>query len=163
MSNSETIILAGGCFWGTEKLFSELPGITDTDVGYIGGSEETANYEDVKTGQTGHAEAVRIEFDTSVTDLDSVLEFFFKIHDPTTLNRQGNDRGSQYRSTIFAASEEQAEKARLRIEKENAGERWKGNVVTSIEIGKVFYPAEDYHQDYLKKNPGGYNCHFIRD
>ncbi len=163
MSETSSIVLAGGCFWGVEHLFADLPGVVNTSVGYIGGSEETATYEHVKTGTSGHAEAVNIVYDPAQTSLESILDFFFKIHDPTTLNQQGNDRGTQYRSAIFTSSPEQEACAAAAIEKEKKGTRWGSKIVTTIERGKVYYPAEEYHQDYLKKNPGGYNCHFIRD
>lgn len=157
------IILAGGCFWGMEDLFRKLNGVLDTDVGYIGGDLKNPTYENVKTGSTEHAEAVRVYYDSQVSSLDAILDFFFKIHDPTTLNRQGNDVGRQYRSSVFIRSEEQRESVLNAIKRVEASGRFKGPVVTGIEKEKTFYKAEDYHQDYLKKNPNGYTCHFIRD
>lgn len=159
---TETATLAGGCFWGMEDLLRAQPGVTDIDVGYTGGQTENAVYESVKTGATGHAEAVQITFDPTKTSFENILLFFFKIHDPTTENRQGNDVGSQYRSAIFYHDEKQkeiAEKIKDRVEKSGA---WKKPVVTQIVPFTKWWRAEAFHQDYLQKNPGGYTCHFIR-
>ena len=160
----ETAVLAGGCFWGMEDLLRKIPGVLETDVGYAGGETASPNYEQVKTGRTGHAESVRIVFDPSKLSYADLLEkWFFKMHDPTTLNRQGNDIGSQYRSAIFVTSEAQrktAEEVKARVEKSG---KWKGKVVTQIVEAGPFTPAEGYHQDYLVKNPGGYTCHWMRD
>jgi methionine-S-sulfoxide reductase len=156
-------ILAGGCFWGMEDLFSKLEGVTETRVGYAGGEFKNPTYNDVKKGKTGHAEALEVKFDESKTNYEKILKFFFKIHDPTTLNQQGNDLGTQYRSAIFYTSEAQkktAERVLLEIQKSGV---WKKPIVTEIKPSTEFYLAEDYHQDYLKKNPGGYTCHYIRD
>ncbi len=161
MSNN-TIILAGGCFWGVEKLFLEHPGVVNTVVGYTGGELIEPSYGDVCTGETGHAEAVLIEYDESV-ELSELLDFFFRIHDPTTVNRQGNDVGTHYRSTIFYETQDQKEEAQRAIERANLSDRWKGSVVTTLEQRKEFYPAEEAHQKYLIKHPMGYSCHFIRD
>jgi peptide methionine sulfoxide reductase msrA/msrB len=159
----KTAILAGGCFWGMEELIRAEPGVLDTEVGYTGGSVPGATYEQVKKGQTGHAEAIRVEFDPSMTSYEAILRFFFKIHDPTTANRQGNDIGSQYRSAIFYLDEAQRETAeRVKAEIDRSG-KWPRPVVTEITRAGEFHSAEGYHQDYLKKNPGGYTCHFIRD
>ncbi len=160
--NTQLATLAGGCFWGMEELIRKLPGVLSTQVGYTGGDLKGPRYEDVKKGNTGHAEAIQIEFDPTKTSFEALLLFFFKAHDPTTLNRQGNDRGTQYRSAIFFHSEEQrevAEKVKARVQKSG---KWKGEVVTEITEAQPFYPAEDYHQKYLVKNPGGYTCHFYR-
>jgi peptide methionine sulfoxide reductase msrA/msrB len=159
-SGLEKATLAGGCFWGVEELFRQLEGVTSTTVGYTGGSTENPRYEDVRSGTTGHAEAIEIEFDPRKLSYEEVLRYFFKLHDPTTPNRQGNDRGTQYRSAIFFHSEEQ----RLTAErmKSQASGPWKGTVVTEIVPASSFYPAEDFHQDYLQKNPGGYTCHYLR-
>lgn len=160
---TEIALLAGGCFWGVEELFRKEPGVVKTEVGYTGGKIENATYELVKTGATGHAESIRIEFDPSKTSYENILLFFFKMHDPTTSNRQGNDVGTQYRSAIFYLSPEQkstAEKVKLRVDQSGA---WKNPVVTEIIPAGKFWPAESYHQDYLQKNPGGYTCHFVRD
>jgi peptide methionine sulfoxide reductase msrA/msrB len=160
---TEYIVLAGGCFWGMEDLIKKEPGVIDTVVGYTGGNIPNANYEVVKTGTSGHAESVKIIYDPSVTNLSKILHFFFKIHDPTTKNRQGNDVGTQYRSTIFAKNDEQREVAKKVIQEVEALGRFKDPIVTTIEKESEFYLAEDYHQDYLTKNPGGYTCHFVRD
>jgi methionine-S-sulfoxide reductase len=157
----EKAVVAGGCFWGVEELFRHKKGVIDTQVGYAGGAIENPIYELVKTGNTGFAEAVEISFDPQIVSYDEIIDFFFKLHDPTTLNRQGNDIGTQYRSAIFPVNNLQEEKARLAIERANL--KWKKKVTTTIEIDKEFYKAEDYHQDYLQKNPNGYTCHFLRD
>jgi len=160
---TDYVVLAGGCFWGMEDLIKKEEGVIDTVVGYAGGNIPDANYEVVKTGTSGHAESVKITFDPTKTDLSKILHFFFKIHDPTTVNKQGNDVGTQYRSTIFTRNEEQKEVARKVIQEVEAMKRFKNPVVTTLEKESEFYLAEDYHQDYLTKNPGGYTCHFIRD
>ena len=157
------IVVAGGCFWGVEELIRKVDGIVDTEVGYTGGTTDNPVYEKIKTGTTGHAESVRITYDDSKISLTGVLELFFKLHDPTTLNRQGNDVGTQYRSTIFVSNPEEREVAEKTKAAEDASGRWKRPVVTTIEDLKTFYPAETYHQDYLQKNPGGYNCHYWRE
>jgi peptide methionine sulfoxide reductase msrA/msrB len=158
----ETAILAGGCFWGVEHLIREMDGVLATDVGYTGGSTKDPGYRDITSGATGHAEAVRIEFDPRVISYEEILRFFFRMHDPTTLNRQGNDVGTQYRSAIFAANDEQRATAELVIREVDDSGFWSKPVVTTIEPLGDFTLAEDYHQDYLVKNPGGYNCHYIR-
>ena len=160
---TDYIILAGGCFWGVEQLFVELPGVLDTEVGYTGGELANPKYEEVKTGKTGHAESIRVEYDPSVISLSDILHFFFKIHDPTTVDRQGNDIGSQYRSAIFVRDDSQREIARTVIDEVNKLGRWAAPIATRIEAEKEFFDAEEYHQDYLKKNPGGYTCHFVRE
>jgi peptide methionine sulfoxide reductase msrA/msrB len=154
--------LSGGCFWGVEELFRQLPGVLDTTVGYTGGDVPNATYELVKTGRTGHAESIEIVYDPSRISYEELLEFFFKMHDPTTANRQGNDVGSQYRSAIYFHDEAQrlaAEKVKAKVEASGA---WKRPIVTEIVPAKEFWSAEGYHQDYLQKNPGGYTCHYIR-
>ena len=161
--NKETAVLAGGCFWGVEELIRALPGVLSTEVGYTGGTLENPTYPQVKKGNTGHAEAIQIEFDPSQITYGDILRFFFKMHDPTTTNRQGNDIGTQYRSAIFFMSEEQKRVAEeVKSEVDRSG-RWKKPVVTEVVPAVPFYSAEDYHQDYLRKNPGGYTCHYIRD
>lgn len=160
---TEMATLAGGCFWGVEDLLRKEKGVLETAVGYTGGTSSGPTYEQVKTGRTGHAEAVQIIFDPQLISYEQLLLFFFKLHDPTTTNRQGNDVGTQYRSAIFTHSPEQktvAEKVKARVE---ASGKWKRPVVTEIVDATPFYPAESYHQDYLKKNPGGYTCHYLRD
>jgi len=159
----EIALLAGGCFWGVEEILRNLAGVTDTEVGYTGGETTDPTYEDIKTGTTGHAESVRIEFDPAVITYQAILETFFRLHDPTTLNRQGNDRGTQYRSAIFVLSDEQrtiAETVKARV---GASGKWNDPVVTEIVAAGTFYDAEEYHQDYLQRNPYGYNCHYLRD
>lgn len=161
--NKEIAILAGGCFWGVEELFRQLKGVQATQVGYTGGVLPNPTYNDVKKGTTGHAEAIQITFNPNEVSYEDILKYFFRLHDPTTLNQQGNDRGTQYRSAIFYMSDKQKDTAeRVKIEVENS-KKWKNPVVTEIVKASVFYSAEDYHQDYLQKNPGGYTCHFLRD
>ena len=159
---NQSIVLAGGCFWGVEELIRKVPAILNTEVGYAGGTTENPTYETIKTGATGHAESVKIDFDADKVSLNQVLELFFQLHDPTTLNRQGNDVGTQYRSTIFVTNEEERKAAESAISEENKSGRWKRPVSTTVENLKRFYSAESYHQDYLQKNPGGYNCHYWR-
>jgi peptide-methionine (S)-S-oxide reductase len=162
LESTEVAILAGGCFWGVEELFRAQLGVLDTEVGYTGGSLPRPTYEDVKKGTTGHAEAIRVVFDPKITSFENILGYFFKIHDPTTLNKQGNDVGSQYRSAIFYSSPSQKTIAEKLIEKINSKKVWGRPIVTQIEKAGTFYPAEGYHQDYLQKNPNGYTCHFER-
>ena len=154
--------LAGGCFWGMEDLIRKLPGVTNTEVGYTGGDFENPRYEDMKTGKTGHAESIQITFDASKLSFSALLDFFFRMHDPTTVNRQGNDTGTQYRSAIFYHNDEQKAVAQKVIATIDASGRWPKKIVTEIVALKKFYSAEAYHQDYLQKNPGGYTCHYIR-
>ena len=160
---TEEAILAGGCFWGVEDLIRNIPGVIKTRVGYSGGATEAPTYETVKKGMTGHAEAVKIIFDPTQVSFSALLDFFFKMHDPTTSNRQGNDRGTQYRSAIFYSSEEQKLVAEQKIKEWNATQRWKAPIVTEVTKASSFFDAEDYHQDYLVKNPGGYTCHYWRE
>jgi peptide methionine sulfoxide reductase msrA/msrB len=159
----ETAILAGGCFWGMESILRKIPGVLDTEVGYSGGTTQNPSYEDVSTGTTGHAEAVRVVFDPSVLSYEALLGYFFRMHDPTTRNRQENDVGTQYRSAIFFASEEQRKVAEAVKQKVDHSGKWKSPVVTQIAAAGTFYPAEGYHQDYLIKHPDGYSCHVLRD
>lgn len=159
----EVATLAGGCFWGVEELIRKLPGVTKTTVGYTGGAVSEPTYELVKRGDTGHAEAIRIEFDPAQLSYEALLEYFFRLHDPTTANQQGNDIGSQYRSAIFFHSEAQratAEQVKTRV---NQSGKWSRPVVTEVVAAVEFWDAEGYHQDYLQKNPYGYNCHYLRD
>ncbi len=162
MPNREIAILAGGCFWGMEDLIRKLPGVLETHVGYTGGDLDSPQYKQVKSGGTGHAEAIRIAFDPSKTSYRNLLEFFFQIHDPTTVDRQGNDIGSQYRSAIFYLNDAQRAEAQKIIEEIDASRRWPGKVVTAVEPAGKWWDAEEYHQDYLEKYPEGYTCHFIR-
>jgi methionine-S-sulfoxide reductase len=160
----EVAVLAGGCFWGVEEILREVPGVLDTEAGYTGGRVENPKYEDTHDGKSGHAEAVRVTFDPSVLSFEELLErWFFRLHDPTTLNRQGNDTGTQYRSAIFPQTEEQRATAERVIAHVGASGRWKRPVTTSIEPAAAWYSAEEYHQDYLRKHPGGYTCHYLRD
>jgi peptide methionine sulfoxide reductase msrA/msrB len=159
----ETAILAGGCFWGMEEIIRHIPGVTGTIVGYTGGNVPNPTYEMVKTERTGHAEAVKVTFDPDVLSYEDLLGFFFRMHDPTTLNRQGNDIGTSYRSAIFYTSEEQRRTAEVVKARVDASGKWKRPVVTEITAAGEFWPAEDYHQDYLQKHPDGYTCHYLRD
>ena len=158
----ESIVLGGGCFWGLEKLFGEFEGVVETSVGYAGGEESEAMYSVVKTGKTPHVEAVQVSFDPEKTSLTKVLEYFFRIHDPTTLDRQGNDIGTQYRSVIFYKNEQQKKISEEVISKVRSEGFWQGEIVTSLEPFATYFLAEDYHQKYLEKNPAGYTCHFYR-
>lgn len=156
MPNTQNATFAAGCFWGVEKVFSALPGVVSTRVGYTGGRTEEPTYEQVCTGRTGHAEAIEIVFDPGRISYDKLVETFFRHHDPTTVDRQGPDVGSQYRSAIFYHDEAQkksAIKARDLLEKAKI---FKSSIVTEISPASAFWPAEEYHQKYLKKNPRGY-------
>jgi len=157
---TDTATLAGGCFWGVEELVRKLPGVTDTTVGYAGGTLDKPRYEDVKTGRTGHAESLQIEFDPSKISYDDILDFFFRLHDPTTANRQGNDIGTQYRSAIFYHDDAQRDAAQRAIQR--AQPKWPRPIVTEVVPFTNFYEAEDYHQDYLQRYPNGYTCHYLR-
>ena len=157
---TETATLAGGCFWGVEELIRKLPGVIDTTVGYAGGTLANPRYEDVKTGRTGPAETVEIVFDPSKIAYDDILDFFFRLHDPTTPNRQGNDVGTQYRSAIFVHDEKQREAAKKAIAR--AQEKWPRPITTEIVDHTQFWAAEGYHQDYLQRKPNGYTCHYLR-
>lgn len=151
--------LAGGCFWGMQDLLRRQPGVITTEVGYTGGEVANATYQN----HAGHAEAVRIEFDPAKTSYEALLRFFFRMHDPTTLNRQGNDIGSSYRSAIFYHDAEQKRVAERVKAEVNASGKWPRPVVTEITPAGPWWKAEEYHQDYLVKNPGGYTCHWVRD
>jgi len=158
----EVAVLAGGCFWGMEEILRKIPGVIDTEVGYTGGKTQAPTYEQVKTAQTDHAEAIRVAFDPKVLSFAKLLESFFAMHDPTTVNRQGNDIGTQYRSCIFFQNEEQKKIATRVISEVDKSGKWKGKIVTRLEPAGPFTSAEAYHQDYLQKNPGGYTCHYLR-
>jgi methionine-S-sulfoxide reductase len=160
----EVAVLAGGCFWGMEDILRKIPGVLETEVGYTGGWVEKPRYEDTHGSRSGHAEAVRVVFDPRVLSYEDLLErWFFRMHDPTTLNRQGNDRGTQYRSAIFYQDEAQRAAAeRVKARAQGSG-RWKAPIVTEIARATRWWPAEEYHQDYLVKNPGGYTCHYLRE
>jgi len=156
--STEKAILAGGCFWGVEELIRALPGVESTTVGYTGGDVPNATYRNHGT----HAEGIEIVFDPEKLSYRKLLEFFFQIHDPTTRNRQGNDRGTSYRSAIFYLDEGQKEVALDLIKELNAAGIFKNPVVTEVVPAGPFWVAEDYHQDYLQKYPEGYTCHYIR-
>jgi peptide methionine sulfoxide reductase msrA/msrB len=159
-ASQEVATLAGGCFWGMEELFRSKPGVLSTRVGYTGGTTANPVYEDVHTGRTGHAEALEVTFDPTKLSFEDLLKFFYTLHDPTTSDRQGNDIGSQYRSAIFYHGEAQrqtAEKVKVL-----AAAKWGKPVTTQIAPASTFYLAEEYHQDYLQKHPGGYTCHYVR-
>ena len=157
-ATTETAILAGGCFWGMQDLVRKLPGVLSTRVGYSGGDVPNATYRNHGT----HAEAIEIVFDPSATSYRALLEFFFQIHDPTTVDRQGNDRGSSYRSAIYYASDEQHRIAVDTIADVEASGLWPGKVVTELAPAGPFWEAEPEHQDYLQRYPTGYTCHFVR-
>ncbi|MDX2166707.1 MAG: bifunctional methionine sulfoxide reductase B/A protein [Deltaproteobacteria bacterium] len=162
-AHQEVATLAGGCFWGMEEILRKLPGVTSTRVGYTGGTTSGPLYEDVHDGATGHAEAVEVVFDPTQLSYEQLLGYFFRMHDPTTLNRQGNDRGTSYRSAIFYHSEAQrqtAEQVKQRVDKSG---KWRNPVVTEIVAAGPFWPAEAEHQKYLQRNPGGYTCHYLRE
>jgi len=162
-SPSEIATFAAGCFWGVQEIIRQISGVVETTVGYTGGDLPGPVYEKVKKGNTGHAEAIQIAFDPSKISYEDLLGYFFRLHDPTTKNRQGNDIGTQYRSAIFYHDDAQRQTA-LKIKEEiHRSGKWPTPVVTEIVPAKPFYPAEEYHQDYLQKNPGGYTCHYLRD
>jgi peptide methionine sulfoxide reductase msrA/msrB len=163
-AGTETVYLAGGCFWGMEDLLRKIPGVLDTEAGYTGGWLKNPTYDDTHDSKSGHAEAVKVVYDPKKLSFEELLEkWFFKMHDPTTLNRQGNDTGTQYRSAIFFMTDAQKKTAELVKERVNKSGKWKNPVVTEIAAASTWYKAEDYHQDYLVKNPRGYTCHFMRD
>jgi peptide-methionine (S)-S-oxide reductase len=157
-NETETAVLAGGCFWGMQDLIRKRPGIIQTRVGYTGGSVENATYRH----HEGHAEAIEIVFDPSIVSYRDILAFFFQIHDPTTVDRQGNDRGSSYRSAISYLNDEQHQVALDVIADVNASGLWPGAVVTEVSPAGAFWEAEPEHQDYLERYPNGYTCHFAR-
>lgn len=158
----EHAIFAGGCFWGVEEIFRNIPGVNETYVGYIGGTTENPTYREVCTGRTGHAEAIEIHFDPSRVSFEKLVHVFFRMHDPTTPNRQHNDIGPQYRSAIFFDSPEQEATAKKVIAELDAKKEFPKPIVTQVLDAPIFYSAEEEHQDYLQKNPGGYNCHVLR-
>ena len=162
MAGREKATLAGGCFWGVEELFRQLPGVTGTTVGYTGGTVDNATYDVVKTGRTGHAESIQIEFDPGRISYEQILDYFFRLHDPTTANRQGNDIGDQYRSAIFYHDDAQKQAAERVKQRVGASGKWPRPIVTAIVAASKFHSAEDYHQDYLQKHPNGYTCHYMR-
>jgi len=157
-TNLETAIFGGGCFWCIEAVYDSLAGTKSVESGYAGGHVENPTYRQVCSGDTGHAEVVRITFDPSVISFRDLLDVFFTVHDPTTLNRQGNDVGTQYRSAIFYTSEEQRKQAELAIKQLNASRTFANPVVTTLEPGDKFFVAEDYHQEYFANNPSQPYC-----
>jgi methionine-S-sulfoxide reductase len=158
----QTAYLAGGCFWGMEELAREIPGVLATEVGYTGGDTPNAVYEQVRTGRTGHAESLKVVFDPQLLSYRHLLFEFFRMHDPTTTNQQGNDKGTQYRSAIFYVDEEQRQTAEDVIRTVDTSGEWWAKVVTEVVPFREFYRAEEYHQKYLIKHPHGYTCHYIR-
>jgi peptide methionine sulfoxide reductase msrA/msrB len=155
---TETVELAGGCFWGMQHLLRRIPGVLQTEAGYTGGTVANATYEN----HEGHAEAVRVVFDPRKLTFEQLLRWYFRMHDPTTKDRQGNDRGSSYRSAIFFHSDAQKKAAQAFIERLNKKGKWGAPIVTQVAAAGPFWKAEDYHQDYLEKKPDGYTCHFLR-
>lgn len=158
MSNIKKAYIAGGCFWGMEDLFRVRPGIIDTEVGYMGGENENPTYKN----HPGHAEAIELTYDTDITSFREILDYFFRIHNPTTADRQGNDIGSSYRSAIFFQDEEEKEIAKEVIQIVDLSRKWGGQIVTTTEPYSTFWAAEPEHQDYLLRKPDGYTCHFER-
>ena len=156
--NSKKAYIAGGCFWGMEDLFRTRKGILDTEVGYQGGKNDNPTYRN----HPGHAEGIELTYDADLTSFREILDYFFRIHNPTTVDQQGNDIGSSYRSTIFIQNEEEQKVAEEVIAIVNDSGRWEGNAVTTLEPFSTFWPAEPNHQDYLVKQPNGYTCHFER-
>lgn len=158
MENTKKAYIAGGCFWGMEDLFRNRKGVLNTEVGYQGGENENPTYRN----HPGHAEGIEITYDSNETSFKEILDYFFRIHNPTTIDQQGNDRGSSYRSAIFIQNEEEQKIAHEVIDLVNKSGKWEGNVVTTLEPFSPFWPAEPEHQDYLVKFPNGYTCHFER-
>lgn len=156
--NTKKAYIAGGCFWGMEDLFRTRKGILDTEVGYQGGKNDNPTYRN----HLGHAEGIELTYDADLTSFREILDYFFRIHNPTTVDQQGNDIGSSYRSTIFIQNEEEQKVAEEVIAIVNDSGRWEGNAVTTLEPFSTFWPAEPNHQDYLVKQPNGYTCHFER-
>lgn len=161
-ADTHTACLAGGCFWGMEELLRQIPGVLGTEVGYAGGTAAEATYERVSSGRTGHAEALRIVFDPQQLSFRHLLFEFFRIHDPTSADRQGNDIGTQYRSAIYYMDEEQRRCAQEVIGTVNASGQWRSVIVTEVVPLTTFFRAEEYHQQYLLKHPRGYTCHYFR-
>ena len=157
-TTTETAILAGGCFWGMQDLIRKLPGVASTRVGYSGGDVANATYRN----HGSHAEAIEVKFDPAVLSFRRLLEFFFQVHDPSTPNRQGNDRGASYRSGIYFTNSEQERVAIDTIAEVNASGLWPGKVVTELKPAGPFWEAETEHQDYLERFPDGYTCHYVR-
>lgn len=163
MNNLEVAILAGGCFWCTEAIFKRLKGVEEVIPGYCGGEKENPTYEEVCSGETGHAEVIQIKFDPKVISFEKLLEVFFKLHDPTTLNRQGADIGTQYRSAIFYHSEIQKEKALNLIKKLQESKQYQDKIVTEVIQFSAFYKAENYHKSYYERNSNAPYCKLVID
>jgi peptide-methionine (S)-S-oxide reductase len=159
MASLKSLVIGGGCFWCTEAAYELLPGVEAVVSGYAGGARPNPSYEQVCSGASGHAEVVRIDYDPEKITLDTLLDFFWQIHDPTTLNRQGADEGTQYRSVIFYADAEQKAAAEASLARANPG--WGGKIVTQVAPLTTFYEAEDYHQDYFRRNPQGGYCQMV--
>lgn len=159
--NIETAVLGGGCFWCTEAIYKEIEGVKSVDSGYSGGTKDNPSYEEVCTGNTGHAEVVKIEYDPSMISYDGILEIFFAAHDPTTLNRQGNDIGTQYRSVIFYLDENQKEKAESIIKRLTEEKAYKRPIVTAVEKFSEFFSSEGYHKNYFETNPESSYCRLV--
>ena len=160
-TNKETATLGGGCFWCLEAVFDDLKGVLSVESGYMGGQRPNPTYEQVCSGVSGHAEVVQVTFDPAVVTFKEILEVFFVIHDPTTLNRQGNDAGTQYRSVIFYHALEQKAAAEQVIANLGGAGLWRDPIVTEVTPATVFYIAEDYHQEYFARNPGAGYCQFV--
>lgn len=163
MNKLQVVYLAGGCYWGMEELFRKIPGVVETQVGFCGGHIPNVGYREVTTGTTGHAETLMVCFDSEYVNLHHLLFEFFRIHNPTQLNQQGNDIGSQYRSAIFYVDDEQKRIAEKVIEAVDSSGDWRAPVVTEITPFKAFYPAHEAHQKYIMNYPEGYTCHYRRD
>jgi peptide-methionine (S)-S-oxide reductase len=161
MANEEVAVLGGGCFWCLEAVFDRLAGVKSVESGYMGGQRENPTYQQVCSGATGHVEVVRVKFDPAELSYRDLLEVFFSTHDPTTLNRQGNDVGTQYRSVIFYTSEEQRRQAEQTISELNASGTWPNPIVTTVEPATKFFVAEDYHQEYFENNSFQPYCQFV--
>ena len=159
----EVAYLAGGCYWGLEELIRKIPGVLNTKVGFSGGHVSNVSYKEVTRGDTGHAESIEIEFNSEKLTFEALLFNFFKMHNPTTVNQQGNDKGTQYRSSIFYKNDEQKNIAQQVINTVNNSKEWNNPVITEIIAFTSFYPAEESHQKYILKNPEGYSCHFVRN
>ncbi|MEP3838084.1 MAG: peptide-methionine (S)-S-oxide reductase MsrA [Algibacter sp.] len=158
MSSYKKAYIAGGCFWGMEDLFRTRPGIKDTEVGYIGGENDNPTYKN----HPGHAEGIELTYDPNETSFKAILDYFFRIHNPTTIDRQGNDKGSSYRSAIFFQNEDEKKEAEDMIKIVNDSGKWEADAVTTLEPYSTFWKAEPEHQDYLVRIPNGYTCHFER-
>ena len=160
---TEIATFAAGCFWGTEEFFRKVPGVLETKVGYTGGRLANPTYRDTSGGSSGHAESLELTFNPAQVSYADLLTLFFKMHDPTTANQQGNDVGSQYRSAIFFHGDKQKETAAALMRKIEKSGAWKARLTTQLVPAGVFYPAEEYHQKYLVKHPGGYDNHHLRN